>query len=297
MTARSASTRAVLIAGPTASGKSRLALELASREGGVIINADSMQVYRELDILTARPSRADEAAVPHRLYGHAAAADAYSAGRFVREAAAEIAAAHAAGRVPVIVGGTGLYFKALTDGLSPIAEIPPDVRAHWRGEAIRLGAAALHAELSRRDPQMAQRLRPSDPQRVTRALEVLEATGRSLADWQAIRGSAVVREWDCRRIVVAPPRDVLHRRSDARLDAMIAAGALEEVRRLMALDLDPGLPAMRAVGVRPLADHLAGRLGLEAAVAEAQRQTRSLAKRQMTWLRRNMMAWDWVEPQ
>lgn len=285
------STNAILIAGPTASGKSALALRLAEEVGGTVINADSMQVYRELRVLTARPSAEDEARVPHKLYGHVAVKQAYSAGRYAREAAVAIAEVQACGRVPIIVGGTGLYFRALLEGLSPIPDIPVDVRAHWRDEAMRLGPRSLHEELTRRDPGMAERLRPSDPQRITRALEVLEATGRSLGAWQQEPGTPILTENTTERRVVLPEREELYRRCDARFDIMLADGAVEEVRALVALGLDPGLSALRALGVRPLAAYLAGLMSLEAAREAAKRETRNYAKRQMTWLKGNMSSW------
>ncbi len=217
--------RAILIAGPTASGKSAFALDLAEKKGGVVINADSMQVYRDLRILTARPTPEDEARAPHRLYGHVPGSEAYSAARFADEASRAIADVRALGRVPIIVGGTGLYFKALLEGLSPVPPVPDDVRAHWRGEADRLGAAALHAVLAHRDPVMAGRLKATDPQRMVRALEVLEATGRSLADWHETPGQPVLQEAETERFVLMPERDELYRRCDARFEAMMAAGA------------------------------------------------------------------------
>jgi tRNA dimethylallyltransferase len=289
-----ARTRTILIAGPTASGKSALALALAERLGGEVINADAMQVYRELEILTARPSAADERRVPHRLYGHVPAAQAYSAGRFVEEASAAIEAAHAAGRVAIVVGGTGLYLRALTEGLAPVPAIPDEIRGRWRERAAAAGAAALHAMLADRDPAMAARLRPTDTQRVTRALEVLEATGRSLAEWQAQPGAPLDSITSAVRLVVEIERAVLYRRCDARLASMIAAGAPEEVRALIALGLPPDLPALRAVGVAPLARHLAGEIGLEEAAQRAATETRQYAKRQLTWLKRNMIAWNSV---
>lgn len=288
---------AVLIAGPTAAGKSAVALALAERLAGVVVNADSMQVYSELRVLTARPSAEDEVRAPHRLYGHVPAREAYSAGRFVAEAEAEIAAAHQTGRIPIIVGGTGLYFKALLEGLSPIPTVPEDVRAHWRAEAARLGAAELHRLLAGRDPEMAVRLHPTDSQRITRALEVLEATGRSLSYWQSLPGVPVLPEAATVRLVLQPEREHLYRRCDARLDAMMAAGALAEVATLAELRLDPGLPVMRAVGVGPLLAYLAGRTTLDAALAQAKLDTRHYVKRQLTWLRRNMIAWDRVNAQ
>jgi tRNA dimethylallyltransferase len=289
--------RAILIAGPTASGKSALALALAERHGGVIMNADSMQVYRELRILTARPSAEDEARVPHALYGFVPASEAYSVGRYMADAARVIAAARAEGRVPIVVGGTGLYFKALLEGLSPIPVVPEVVRARWRAEARRLGAAALHRMLSERDPHMAVRLRPTDPQRIVRALEVLEATGRSLADWQRVAGKPVLSAEAAIRIVVLPERGELYRRCDMRFEAMLRQGALEEVAALRALALDPTLPAMTALGVAPLLAHLAGKATLEGAATQAKADTRRYAKRQLTWLRRNMIAWKWLDTQ
>lgn len=284
-------TKPILIAGPTASGKSGLAMALAERLGGVVVNADSMQVYRELRVLTARPSREDEARVPHKLYGHVAGADAYSTGRYARDAAAAIAEIRAAGRIPVIAGGTGLYFRALLEGLSPIPAIPDEVRNYWRNEARRLGAANLHAKLLAADPVMGSKLSPSDMQRVTRALEVLEATGKSLADWQRVPGVPIVEENDTIRLLVMPERDELRTSCDLRFDAMMEAGALEEVRALAALDLAGDLPVMRALGVAPLMQLLAGHETRERAVEQAKAETRQYVKRQATWLRRNMISW------
>ena len=287
----------ILIAGPTASGKSALAHALAERLSGTVINADSMQVYRELRILTARPSEAETAAVPYRLYGHVPGHEAYSAARYADEARSAIAEAQAAGRIPVVVGGTGLYFKALLEGLSPIPPIPPDIRTRWRDAAAEQGAAALHAVLAKRDPVMAARLRPSDPQRIVRALEVLEATGISLATWQEMPGEPVIQLDEALPLVVSPPREVLRQRIDARFDAMIEEGATEEVRALARLGLDPDLPLMRALGVRPLMDMLAGRVSAIEAVEGAKAETRQYAKRQVTWLRSNMNAWKWQNTQ
>jgi len=282
---------AILIAGPTGSGKSRLAVELAAHLDGVVINADSMQVYRDLRILTARPSDEEEARVPHRLYGHVPGEEAYSAGRYVREAAVAIGEAHGGGRLPIVVGGTGLYFKALTEGLSPIPDVPREIRIHWRREADRLGARALHEELARRDPAMADRLNPFDAQRVTRALEVLEASGRSLLHWQGLPGTPVLDPGAVLPVVLRPARDALHRATDRRLIAMVAEGALDEVRRLIERRLDDGLPIMRALGVAPFIAHCQGAIDLDEAIARAQAETRQYVKRQETWLRRNMSAW------
>ena len=289
--------RAILIAGPTASGKSALALALAERHGGVVINADSMQVYRELRILTARPSPEDEARVPHALYGFVPASEAYSVGRYMADAARTIAAVRAERRVPIVVGGTGLYFKALLEGLSPIPVVPAPIRARWRAEARRLGAAALHRMLSERDPGTAVRLRATDPQRIVRALEVLEATGRSLAEWQRVPGKPVLSTEKAVRIVISPDRAELYRRCDTRFEAMLRQGALDEVAALRALALDPKLPAMTALGVGPLLAYLAGQATLEGAATQAKADTRRYAKRQLTWLRRNMIAWRWFDTQ
>lgn len=287
----------ILIAGPTASGKSAFALALAEKVDGTIINADAMQVYRELRVLTARPSVADEARVPHRLYGHVSGAEAYSAARFATEAAAAIAETQGQGRVPIVVGGTGLYFKALTEGLSPVPKIPDDIRVRWREAAAEQGPGALHAVLGARDPVMAARLSPTDPQRIVRALEVLEATGMSLAKWQEIPGEPIVRVADGRAIVVAPPREEMRERTDARFDVMLMQGAVDEVRALLQLGLNDDLPVMRALGVRPLRDLVGGSASLEQASEIAKAETRQYAKRQMTWLARNMITWKWINTQ
>ena len=252
----------LLIAGPTASGKSAYALERARREPSVIVNADSMQVYRDLRIITARPSAADEGDTPHALYGFVEARVAYSAGRFVRDVTRVLASAQEQGERPIIVGGTGLYFKALLEGLSPIPEIPADVRTFWRAEASRMSSVELHAVLTARDPQMAARLRPTDPQRVTRALEVLESTGKSLSVWQQTAGTPLIDADACEKVVVHADRATLYARADARFDAMIAAGAMGEVQRLGVLKLDPALPVMHALGVPQLLQHERGEIGL-----------------------------------
>jgi tRNA dimethylallyltransferase len=287
----------ILIAGPTASGKSALALAIAEHVGGAIINADSMQVYRELSILTARPQPDEEARVPHMLYGFVPAAEAYSTGRFVADVTDAIANAREAGQRPVIVGGTGLYFTALREGLSPIPRIDSEIREHWRAEAERRGATELHRELMARDAQMAERLAPADTQRIVRALEVLEQTGRSLADWQKVRGVPVVHEAEAVRLLVTLDRAELHARADARFDRMIAAGAIEEIRALAALRLDPDLPAMRAIGVRPLLSFVKGESALDAAADAAKAETRQYIKRQETWHRRYMISWRRVTKQ
>lgn len=291
------SKRTILIAGPTASGKSGLAMALAERLGGTVINADSMQVYRELRILTARPSEDDAQRVPHALYGFVPGAEAYSAGRYAADVAQAIAAARAADRVPIVVGGTGLYFKVLLEGLSPVPATDPQVRAYWRAQAAMQPTRDLHALLAARDPETAARLMPTDPQRIVRALEVLESTGRSLAAWQREPGKPVLREDETVRLLVLPERAGHGALIDARFDAMIAGGALVEVRRLGCLGLSAELPIMRALGVAPLGEHIAGRSTLEDAAAAAKSETRSYAKRQLTWLRRNMMSWNIVSAQ
>ena len=283
----------VLIAGPTASGKSGVAFELARRFGGTVINADSMQVFRELHVLTARPGGSEEASVPHRLYGMVGAAEAYSVGRWLAAAARAIGEARAAGRLPILVGGTGLYFKALTEGLAPVPDIPEEVRAYWRVEAERLGRDALRAVLAARDPAMAARLDRADPQRVVRALEVIDATGVSLAEWQGGNTAPVLAGAEMLRLVIAPEREPLYATIDARFDTMLERGAIEEVRLLLSLNLNWGLPAMRAHGVRELGAYLERAASLDDAVAKSKTETRRYAKRQMTWARRYMSDWDW----
>jgi tRNA dimethylallyltransferase len=287
----------ILIAGATASGKSALALALADELGGVIINADSMQVYSELRILTARPSAEEESRVPHRLYGHVPAAEAYSAGRFIAEAAVALEDAKGKGLRPIIVGGTGLYFKALLEGLSPIPSVDDSVRAHWRGEAERLGAVALHAVLVERDPEMARRLAATDTQRIVRALEILESSGRSLGYWQSQSGTPVIAESECVKLLVSRPRADLHARADARFEAMVARGGFEEAKALAALGLDPALPAMRALGVAPLIAAARGEIALDAAIVQGKAETRQFIKRQETWSKRYMIAWIGINTQ
>ena len=294
MTADPSRPSAILIAGPTASGKSSAAVALAERLGGTVINADSMQVYRELDVLTARPAPADLAAAPHRLYGTVPAREAYSVGRWLDDVGATMDEVRGERRLPILVGGTGLYFKALLEGLSPVPDIPTETREHWRALSETLGTQGLHRELAARDPVMAERLPPSDPQRVTRALEVIDATGISLAAWQGTAGTPVLGGDAVLKLLVAPEREPLYAGIDARFDGMVAQGVLEEVAALVALDLDPALPAMRAHGVREIAAHLAGRMSLDAAAAKAKTETRHYAKRQMTWARRFMTDWEWV---
>jgi tRNA dimethylallyltransferase len=275
----------VVIAGPTASGKSKLALEAARAFDGTVINADSMQVYRELRILTARPSPQEEELVPHRLYGVMSAAERCTAGHWAQLAKAAVLEAVREGRLPIVAGGTGFYINALMHGLSAIPEVPPEARAEAAAAHAALGAEAFHAELARVDPAAAARLPAADTQRLTRAYEVWLATERPLSDWQAEPPVRPLPGADFLVYVLDPPRDGLTAAIDRRLDAMMAAGALDEVRRLKDMALDPGLPAMKALGVPDLLAYLEGRTGYGAAVAAAKLQTRQFAKRQASWFR------------
>lgn len=286
----------ILIAGPTASGKSALALKLAEKFGGVIVNADSMQVYRDLRIITARPSVDEERRVPHRLYGHVDAAENFSVGRWCEEAAAVIEETRRTARPIILVGGTGLYFNALTRGLAAVPPIPAQIRDEVRARLASDGAAALHAELKWRDPATAARLMPGDRARITRALEVVLATGRSLIDWHEDNKPAGVDAARALKIFLAPERDALLGRIDARFDAMMSAGALDEVRALAGRNLDPNLPAMKAHGVPWLVRHLRGEIALDEAVEGAKRDTRQYTKRQATWFRNQLPDFVWAAP-
>jgi tRNA dimethylallyltransferase len=288
--------RAILIAGPTASGKSRIALALAEKLGGVVINADALQVYADLSTLSARPSAADLNRAPHHLFGHVDAAEAYSVGQWLRELAPLLDHAWAQARVPVIVGGTGLYFKALTQGLSEMPAIPPSVRTRIRAEAEGVPADTLHARLAAIDPVMAARLRPTDPQRILRALEVLAATGRSLAFFQGARGSPLLPPEQAIAVVLSPDRVSLNAQIDSRFDAMVARGALDEVEALARRSLDPALPAMRALGVPPLLAFLKGDLSLADAITAGKTQTRQYAKRQLTFARHQLQTFAQLSP-
>ncbi|MCP1334984.1 tRNA (adenosine(37)-N6)-dimethylallyltransferase MiaA [Futiania mangrovi] len=283
---------AVLIAGPTASGKTALAVAVAERLGADVVNADSMQVYRDLPILSAQPAEDERRGIPHHLFGHVPASVAYSAGQWLRDAGAVLDRLEAEGRMAVIVGGTGLYFKALTEGLSEIPAIPPAVREAARARLAAVGSVAMHAELAVRDPEAAASIRPGDGQRIVRAWEVLEATGRPLAAWQAAAAAPRLPLSRTVPVVLTPPRDWLYARIDARFDAMMAAGALEEVRALGAQNLSPELPAMRALGVPDLLAHLRGEVSCADAAAAAKTASRRYAKRQMTWARTQMIAWS-----
>lgn len=287
----------ILIAGPTASGKSALALELAQATGGVVINADSMQVYRDLRVITARPTPQEEARAPHRLYGHVDAAVNFSAGHWVTDAAVALAEARAQNRLAIFAGGSGLYFKALTRGLSAVPPIPVEVRESVRARLERDGVEALHAELAQRDPLAAERLKPRDRTRIARALEVVEATGRSLTDWHRDGLPPLLPPGQFSAVFLTPDRDRLYARIDARFEAMLSAGALEEVERLAARRLDPLLPAMKAHGVPALLRHLKGEITREEAATIGRADTRHYAKRQFTWFRHQLPEFEWVRPE
>ncbi len=285
---------AVLIAGPTASGKSAHALALAQEIGGVVINADSMQVYREAPILTAQPSDADKALVPHLLYGHVGVEEAYSVGAWRADAIKALAEARAMHRTPVFVGGTGLYFMALTDGLADVPPTPPEIRDAARALLDDIGVEALHARLTDRDPLTASRLRSTDPQRVLRAFEVFEATGRPLAEWQSAPAEPVLKDKRIAAFVLDPPRPELRARIAARFEAMMDQGGLEEAQKLSSLD--PTLPAAKLLGLRPLQALAAGTLTRAEALDAAITATRQFAKRQMTWFRHRMPHYIWYDP-
>lgn len=285
--------RAVLIAGPTASGKSALALGLAERFGGVIVNADSMQVYRDLRIITARPTPEEEVRTTHRLYGFVDAAENYSVGRWCRDVEEALKEARSQGRMPILVGGTGLYFKALTTGLAAVPPIPADIRAEVRSRLQREGSPALHVELARLDPATAKRVTINDRSRISRALEVVLATGRPLSDWHIEGLPPLIDSKRVAKVFISCERKELVHRIERRFAAMLKSGALEEVRRLAARGLDPSLPAMKAHGVPWLIRHLDGEISLEEAVAGAVMDTRRYAKRQLTWFRNQMQDWPW----
>ncbi|WP_108004282.1 tRNA (adenosine(37)-N6)-dimethylallyltransferase MiaA [Mycoplana dimorpha] len=284
---------AILITGPTASGKSALAVRLAQARNGVVVNADSMQVYDTLSVLTARPQAGETGGIEHRLYGHVPAGEAYSTGAWLRQATEVIAELRDRGKLPVLVGGTGLYFKALTGGLSDMPSIPADLRDALRQRLAAEGPASLHAELMRRDPLSAGAILPSDGQRILRALEVHAVSGRSIREFQAASGPAVVDPARALKLVVLPERSILHQRIDQRFARMMTTGAVEEVRALLALGLPPELPVMKAIGVPQIAEFLAGRMSEAEVIARAAAATRQYAKRQMTWFR-NQMDESWI---
>jgi tRNA dimethylallyltransferase len=283
-------TPALLIMGPTASGKSALALALAARIGGEIVNADSMQVYRDFRILTARPSPEEEARAPHHLYGHVDAGERYSTGRWLTDALAAIAEIRARDKTPILVGGTGLYFKALTQGLAEMPSIDPDLRAALTERVAREGASSLHAELAASDPQTAARLGPNDAPRIIRALEIIETTGESITAFQAnTKPALAAHEW--RGLALTPDREALYAAINTRFDHMLEHGALDEVRAFAARNLDPTLPATKAHGAPALSAHVRGDLTRDEAAEIAKRDTRRYSKRQFTWIANQMPDW------
>jgi tRNA dimethylallyltransferase len=284
---------AVLIAGPTASGKSTLAIEIAEKIGGTVINADSMQVYSELRILSARPDVQVEARTPHLLYGHVPVVQRYSVGRYLEEAIDAFSSQKSRGRIPIFVGGSGLYFNALTEGLSPIPEISPQVRKALEKRMAEIGLPAFYDEFSKKDPETMDGLRPSDKQRVLRAACVFVTSGRGLKKWQEIKGTSPLEGLDTLRIVLAPPRDLLQARIAKRFESMIKGGAIEEARTLASLDLS--LPAAGAIGLPQLRAYLRQEINLTEAVNQSVTETQRYAKRQMTWFRRFMVEWKWLE--
>jgi tRNA dimethylallyltransferase len=287
---------AVLIAGPTASGKSAVAARLARDFGGAVINADSMQVYRELRLLSARPSEEEMQGAPHFLYGFVSVAETYSVAKWLDAVRTALSVCASQGLRPIVTGGTGLYFSALTQGLAPVPEIHAQLRVEVRERLDAIGPERFHAELAARDPVMAARIPPADAHRLIRAYEVIEATGVSLAEWQEVKGEAVL-DGAGLAVVLKPNREWLYHRIDHRFDLMMGQGALREVEALNAMNLAPDLPALRALGVPQLSAHLRGELSLEAAVEQAKTQSRRYAKRQMTWFRHQMPNWPVIEDQ
>ncbi|MBY5607251.1 tRNA (adenosine(37)-N6)-dimethylallyltransferase MiaA [Rhizobium leguminosarum] len=279
---------AILITGPTASGKSALAVELARRHDGAVVNADSMQVYDTLRVLTARPSEEEMQGVPHHLYGHVPADAAYSTGAWLRDVTALLPTLRAAGRLPVFVGGTGLYFKALTGGLSDMPEVPKALREKLRARLVEEGPDGLYAELAEADPATAASLNRQDGQRIVRALEVMKATGRSIADFQGRSGPVVIDADEAHKIVVLPDRAVLHQRINGRFEKMLQQGAEDEVRALLALDLPAEAPVMKAIGVSQITAMVRGEMTRDEVLEKGAAATRQYAKRQMTWFRNQM---------
>jgi tRNA dimethylallyltransferase len=281
-TRRSSRPKLALIAGPTASGKSALALELAARSGGVVINADSAQVYRDLRIVSARPSAGNEARAPHRLYGYRDGAEACSAAEWAADARREIEAAQGEGRLPILTGGTGLYIRTLLEGIAPVPEIDTAVRTEVRALPVAEAYRLLQAE----DPQAAARLGSGDTTRVARALEVVRSTGRPLSDWQKERRGGLGVGVDLVPLILLPPRDWLHERCDKRFEIIFSKEGIDEISSLLERRLDPSLPVMRAIGVREIAAFLRGEATREEALEAGRAATRQYAKRQYTWFSR-----------
>ena len=280
----------ILVAGPTASGKTALAIELAQANDGIIINTDSMQVYSELRILSARPTAQQEALCPHFLFGHVPARQTYSVARWLDDVTPLIEKFRQEGRQIIFAGGTGLYFTTLLEGLSPMPEIKPEIRSKWRG----WGKQSLHGELARLDPAAAKILETGDTQRVTRALEVFESTGVSITQWQQNKGQKILPDGaSLKKLLLLPERPILHQRIDDRFEQMVEAGAVEEVRGLLELDLSSSLPSLKAIGVPQITQYLAGDLSLEEATIRSKAATRQYCKRQTTWFRNTFDA-DWL---
>ena len=292
MTARA---RALLIAGPTAAGKSAIASRLARELGGAVINADSMQVYREWRILTARPTEAECRAVPHRLYGHASIRESYSVGQWLRDLQQTLSELEALGQFPIVAGGTGAYFRALTGGLAEIPPADPAIRRDVEAEIVESGLPAMATALSARDPVTADAIDLRNPRRVARAWEVLRQTGVGLAEWRTHTPPPLLPPSATVRVVIAPPRSVIAERISLRFDAMMGEGAMEEAEAVLALGLPQSLPGMRPVGAPELFACLADRIRPEEAVEAAKSATRRFAKRQMTWFRNQMPDWSWID--
>ncbi len=287
----------LIVAGPTASGKSALALDLAEAFDGVVINADSMQVYKELRVLSARPDEGEMARAPHRLYGVLSGREACSAGKWREMAMAEIADCHAKGKLPIITGGTGMYLNALTEGIAPIPDIPARIRDQVTNELEELGHAAFFAKLQSQDPETAANLDGSNTQRLIRAAEVFAHTGRGLASWHKEPVITPPENMKFKKLCYMPPRDILYDRCNRRFDLMIEQGAIDEVKALLALELPASAPVMKAVGVREIAAFLAGEIDLATAKEKSQRETRRYAKRQLTWFRHQMLAKEIIDAQ
>ncbi|MEM1299136.1 MAG: tRNA (adenosine(37)-N6)-dimethylallyltransferase MiaA [Pseudomonadota bacterium] len=290
------SAKPVLIAGPTASGKSALALQIAEATGGAIINADSQQIYSGWRVLSARPSAEEEARAPHYLYGRVAMDADYSTGHWLRDVEKVLTECTRDGLRPIIAGGTGLYFKALSEGLAPIPPVPPEVRAAGEAELKRLGREAFASTFAERDAETAAKIDLENPRRVLRAWEVLEASGTGLAEWQARTPPPLLRVENCETFALVPPRDWLYARCEARFDQMLADGALEEARAVIAMELPTAAPSLKAVGAPELMAHLRGDMTLEDASDAAKMETRRYAKRQSTWIRNQMSAWTKLDP-